>query len=277
ITIMADKVWYVTGCSNGIGKALVQLLLTSGARVAGTSRNKQSLDDVFGVDNQNFLALEVDLTSEASIQQSITATTAKFGTIDVLVNNAGYGQVGAVEDLTDSDIQKNFEINFYAPLRVIRLVAPLMRAQHSGYIMNVSSMGALVYFPAMASYCATKSALNMATDALCQELKPFGVKVLTINPGAFKSDFLNSSKIQVANPENTVYKELMAGFDMAVQNPEAVLNGDTSKLANVFLKVVEYQGELPVHVYVGADAHAAINAKAQQITKDLEAWGHLTN
>ncbi|GAM18388.1 hypothetical protein SAMD00019534_015630 [Acytostelium subglobosum LB1] len=271
---MSVKVWYVTGCSNGIGKSLVQELLKSGAKVAGTSRSKQSLIEVFGEDNQNFLALEVDLTNDASVHQSILATTNKFGTIDVLVNNAGFGQVGSVEDLTDNDLQKNFEINFFAPLRLIRHVAPLMRAKKSGHIINVSSMGALVPYPCFSSYCATKSALNTATETLAIELKPFGVKAFSINPGAFKSDFFNPTKMQMPDFESSVYKEQ---YNKAFVENLCMFNvGDPIRLAHVFIKVVDHQGELPVHIYVGEDAHTTVRVKAQHIINDLDVWSHLT-
>ncbi|GAM17945.1 hypothetical protein SAMD00019534_011200, partial [Acytostelium subglobosum LB1] len=275
---MSGKVWYVTGCSNGIGKSLVQTLLASGAKVAGTSRSRKSLVDVFGEDNENFLPLEVDLTSDASVLKSIVATTDKFGTIDVLVNNAGYGAVGTIEDLSNSDIQKNFEINFFAPLRVIRHVAPLMRAKKSGFIINVSSMVALVPYPVFSSYTTTKSALNMASETLTAELKPFGVRVVAINPGTFKTDFMNPNKLEVPNYQNSVYKDqYVQAVEVPAQNLDTFLVGDPDKLAQVFIKVVEHQGELPAHLYVGQDAHIAIRAKAEQIIKDLDNWGHLTN
>ncbi|GAM18387.1 hypothetical protein SAMD00019534_015620 [Acytostelium subglobosum LB1] len=277
---MSGKVWFITGCSSGIGRTLAEVLLaTSGARVACTSRSLQSIADVAGANDQNFLALEVDLASEASVQLAITSATAKFGTIDVLVNNAGYGQVGAVEDLSDEELKKNYEINFFAPLRVIRLVAPLMRAQKSGYIINVSSMGALVSYQCFSSYCSTKSALNMATEALASELKPFGVKALSINPGCFKTDFFSANKIQVpSNINDSVYNEqYQKTFFEPTKNLDALLIGDPTKLANLFIEVVEHQGDLPVHIYVGTDAHALVRAKAEQILKDLDTWAPRTN
>ncbi len=177
-----SQVVLITGCSTGIGRNLAQRRAGAGYTVAATARNLESLDDL-----QVALKLPLDITQPESIQQAVDCVLQGFGRIDVLVNNAGYAQQGAVEEVSDEQIQKMFEVNVYGALRMIRAVAPVMRQQKSGHIINISSVGGKLVLPANGPYSASKFALEALSDALRYELRPFGIRVALIEPGSIKT------------------------------------------------------------------------------------------
>ncbi|GAM28297.1 hypothetical protein SAMD00019534_114730 [Acytostelium subglobosum LB1] len=272
---MTSKVWYITGCSTGIGASLVKLLLENGQKVAATSRNKQALIDGIGAPakthSDSFLPLVVNLADETSIKNSVTETTNKFGTIDVLVNNAGCGLAGTLEELPISDIKEHFEINFFASLYVYRAVAPVMRAKKSGLIMNVTSILANVGLVSFGAYSATKAALEMATESMDAELKDFGIRVLTINPGSFKTDIASPTKFKRAPNTIPDYEPLHKILASGKTIPP--MNGDPDKLAKLLLKLSTVPAEtLPQHMYIGVDSYNLAKQKAEGWIKDLETW-----
>ncbi len=175
-------------------------MLQQGHRVAATSRDVAELHRSVGTKSADFLPLTVDLATETSVSEAIGATIAQFGRIDVVVNNAGYGQLGGLEELTDSEARANFEINVFGTLNVIRQVMPQLRKQQSGHILNLSSIaGISVGFPGWGIYCATKFAVEGLSESLAQEIAPFGIKVTIVEPGYFRTEFLSSGSLQVAS------------------------------------------------------------------------------
>ena len=173
-----NKVWLITGASKGLGLALVKKLLALGYCVAATSRNIKKLSEAVGNKDSNFLPLEVDLLNELSVTEAISVTIKKFGKIDVVVNNAGYGLIGTLEELSDEEARKNFDVNVFGSLNVIRKVMPHLRKQKSGTIFNISSIGGFTgNFPGFGIYCATKFAVVGFTESLAAEVKPFGISV----------------------------------------------------------------------------------------------------
>ena len=194
------KVWLVTGASKGLGLSLVQKLLNQNFKVIATSRNVESLISVIGNESENFLPIQLDFTSDPEVKLSIIKSIEYFGKIDFVVNNAGYGQIGTLEELSDAEVKENFNINVFGSINIIRNIMPYMRNQKSGHIFNIASIGG--YFGAFAGwgvYCATKFAVVGFTEALAEEVKDFGIKATVVYPGYFKTDFLNKNSIKTAN------------------------------------------------------------------------------
>ena len=194
-----SKTWFITGASRGFGLELVRQLLDMGHRVAATSRDEAGLRGAVGSDSPGFLPLALDLADEASVAEAVRATVERFGRIDVVVNNAGYGQLGSLEELTDAEARANFDVNVFGTLNVLRQVMPQLRAQRGGHIINLSSIGGVVGgFPGWGVYCATKFAVEGLSEALAAEAAPFGVRVTIVEPGYFRTDFLSSGSLRVA-------------------------------------------------------------------------------
>ena len=186
-----SKVWYVTGASQGLGLILVKKLLLAGYRVAATSRNASALREAVGLnDALNFLPLTADLNKPESIDDSIRQTLTVFGSIDVVVNNAGYGMAGTVEEITEDDIRKIFEVNVLAVIGVVKAVLPVMRKQRSGYIINMGSVAGFVGAPGWSVYSATKAAIAAFSEVLSLDVKEFGIKITVVEPSGFRNGFL---------------------------------------------------------------------------------------
>lgn len=271
------KTWFVTGASKGLGLTLVKKLLASGYRVAATSRNVDSLIAVIGEQSIDFLPLEVDLTSESSVQQGIDSAVAQFGAIDVVVNNAGYGQIGALEELSDKESRSNFDINVFGILNVIRKVMPQMRKQQSGHIFNIASIGGYnAAFAGWGIYCATKFAVVGLTEALAAEAKPFGINATVVYPGYFRTNFLAEDSINIpAHPidDYEAARETQRQHQKEINGNQP---GDPEKAAEVMISVAEVE-ETPVHLFLGKDAYAIVDVKDAALHKDMEGWRSLAS
>lgn len=237
-----QKVWFVTGASKGLGLSLVKRLLTEGYKVAATSRDAEALRTEVGYSGDDFLPPQVNLTDNNSVAEAVTAIVAKLGTIDVVVNNAGYGQLGTLEELSDDEARKNFDVNVFGSLNVIRNVMPIFRARKSGAFFNISSIaGFLGTFPGWGIYNATKFAVAGFTEALSAEAKSLGVTATIVYPGYFKTNFLLQDSLHTAaNPIND-YKEAR---DLEVIHNEQVIGnqpGDPENAALAFIEVAEMQ------------------------------------
>lgn len=235
---MSKKVWLVTGCSKGLGKALVEELIAQGYPVAGTSRSKESLEKSIGAESDLFLPLSMNVKEEADVKKAIAQATEKFGRIDVVVNNAGFTYLATIEEMSDADAREEFDINVFGTLNVIRGALPQMRAQGSGHIFNVSSLGAYNVGPLSGIYCATKHAVKAISETLAQEVKAFGIHVTDVKPGFMKTEFFGSSHKTTA-PEGSPYKHLYdenMKFYMGQNGNQA---GDPKKAAKLYIKVAE--------------------------------------
>jgi NAD(P)-dependent dehydrogenase (short-subunit alcohol dehydrogenase family) len=267
-----SKTWFVTGASKGLGLTLVKKLLASGYRVAATSRNINSLVKELGEQAPNFLPLQVDLVNESSVQRGIENAIAHFGRIDIVVNNAGYGLIGALEELTDAESRGNFDVNVFGVLNVIRKVIPHLRSQKSGHIFNIASIGAYSgAFPGWGIYCATKFAVAGLTESLAEEIKPFGIYATVVYPGYFRTNFLAEDSINVpAQPID----DYQAAHESQRQH-QAEINGnqpgDPEKAADVLISMSEAENA-PVHLFLGRDAYGLVTVKNAVIQKDMEAW-----
>jgi NAD(P)-dependent dehydrogenase (short-subunit alcohol dehydrogenase family) len=267
-----QKVWFVTGASKGLGLTLVKRLLTEGYKVAATSRDAEALRSEIGHQSENFLPLQVDLTSNEKVAEAVAVIIAKLGTIDVVVNNAGYGQLGTLEELSDEDARENFDINVFGPLNVIRNVMPIFREKRSGAFFNISSIaGFLGTFPGWGVYNATKFAVAGFTEALSAEAKSLGVSATIVYPGYFKTNFLLQGSLRTAAHPIADYKEAR---DLEVIHNDQIIGnqpGDPENAALAFIKVAELE-ERPLHLFLGSDSFDMAHSKIEAVQKDLSAF-----
>ncbi|MCE7039067.1 SDR family NAD(P)-dependent oxidoreductase [Dyadobacter sp. CY312] len=270
------KVWLVTGASKGLGLTLVKKLLENGYRVAATSRNAHSLVEAIGVASGSFLPLEVSLTDDDAVKAAIDKIVMHFGKIDVVVNNAGYGQLGTLEELSDAETKENFDVNVFAPLNVVRHAMPYLRSQKSGNIFNIASVGGIFgSFAGWGVYCATKFAMAGFTEALAEEAKEFGIHATVVYPGYFRTDFLTAGSLKT--PKSAIQE-----YAAARQSEQAHLNdingnqpNDPEKAADVLIAISEEENP-PVHLLLGSDAYDMLQNKIELITKDAEQWKEYT-
>ncbi|MDF2193649.1 oxidoreductase [Paraflavitalea sp. CAU 1676] len=270
------KVWLVTGASKGLGLTLVQRLLEQGYCVAATSRNKQELIKAVDTTDHHFLPLQVDLNDEGSIQKALDETVNLFGQIDVLVNNAGYGLVGSLEELSDAEARKNFDINVFGTLNMVRKVMPYLRAQQSGHIINISSIAGFIgAFPGFGIYCATKFAVEGFTEALSAEVKSFGIHATIVSPGYFRTQFLADSSLGVPARPIEAYKSVRETqqFHQQIMNGNQL--GDPVKAAQAIIEVAASKNP-PLHLFLGSDAYELAYNKINSIKEEIEAWKSVT-
>ncbi len=272
-----EKVWFVTGASKGLGLSLVKQLLAAGYKVAATSRNISDLVRAVNTDSGKFLPLAVNLKSEESVQEAISKTADRFGRIDVVVNNAGYGLAGSLEELSDSESRENFEINVFGTLNVIRKVMPLMRAQQSGHIFNISSIAGFTgSFPGFGIYCATKFAVQGLTESLAAEARAFGIKATVVSPGYFRTEFLTGNSLNT--PENPIqaYSEVRKIQQVHEQEINGNQPGDPEKAVAVIIEAAKSENP-PLHLFLGEDAYKLAYEKMEMIKVDLENWTELAS
>lgn len=275
IDMKTQKVWFVTGASKGLGLALVKRLLSEGYKVAATSRNADALRKETGVESSDFLPLEVNLTNDRSVREAVSEIIAKLGAIDVVVNNAGYGQLGTLEELTDEEARKNFDVNVFGSLNVIRNVMPHFREKRSGAFFNISSIaGFLGTFPGWGIYNATKFAVAGFTEALSAETQSLGVTATIVYPGYFKTNFLLQSSLHTAANPIEEYKEAR---DLEVIHSDQIIGnqpGDPEKAAAAFIKVAEME-KRPLHLFLGSDSLGMAHTKIEAVENDLTTFENI--
>ncbi len=264
------KVWFVTGASKGLGLALVKKLLHEGYRVAATSRNRDTLAAAVGITDDNFLPLQADLADEKSVEKAIADTVHKFKSLDVVVNNAGYGIGGAAEELSKAEIDESFAINIFAVLNVVRKAMPQLRAQRSGHIINVSSIAGFAGATGWSVYAAVKSAVIGFSEVLAQDVAALGIKVTVLAPGAFRTSFLTEDSLIIAKNRIEDYADVHQSHEryFAMNGAQA---GDPDKAAEVFIQLAE-SPQPPVRLYLGPDAYKRAHDKLDLVRNDLETW-----
>ncbi|ORA74849.1 short-chain dehydrogenase/reductase [Mycolicibacter kumamotonensis] len=265
------SVWFITGASRGFGLQIARDLLDRGHQVVATARRAETVTDALG-DNENVLAVALDVTDEEQARQAVRAAVERFGRIDVLVNNAGRGLLGAVEEATDAEVRAVYDTNVFGLLTVTRAVAPVLRAQRSGAIVNISSVGGFVSSPGWGVYASTKFAVEALSEALHAELKPLGVHVMVVEPGYFRTDFLDSSSLQIQQNRIDDYADGPAG-QMRITAGERNHDqpGDPVKAAEAIIDVVESERP-PVRLQLGNDTIAAVEAKLAHVQAELAQW-----
>ncbi|QEM06095.1 SDR family NAD(P)-dependent oxidoreductase [Mucilaginibacter rubeus] len=271
-----NKVWFVTGASKGLGLALVKKLLNEGYKVAATSRNLSDLTKAVDTQNEQFLPLAVNLTSEDSVQEAVELTVKTFGKIDVIVNNAGYGLLGGIEELTDREARDNFEVNVFGSLNVIRKVLPYLRAQKSGHILNVSSIGGFTgAFAGAGIYCATKFAVNGFSETLSAEVAPFGIKVTIVQPGYFRTNFLSAGSLAVPQNQIADYQNVRDTVNFHQNDMDKQQAGDPEKAAEAMISITN-EANPPLNLFLGEDAYGLVEKKLAFVQNELATWKDLT-
>jgi NADP-dependent 3-hydroxy acid dehydrogenase YdfG len=263
-----QSVWFVTGCSTGFGRELASQLLARGNSVVVTARNPESLSAFAGMTNA--LVLKLDVADAAAITAAVQAAEARFGRIDVLVNNAGIGYFAAVEEGEDAEIRRMFDINLFGLAAVIRAVLPGMRKLRQGFIVNVSSIGGLRSFPAIGWYNATKFAVEGLSEALWQEVEPLGIRVMLVEPSGFRTDWAgrsaDESKIQIPD-----YAATAGAGRAGVRALSGRQAGDPVRAVEAIIKVVE-GADPPHHLLLGNAAYAGATAKLVELRDDYSKW-----
>lgn len=266
-----SKVWYITGASKGIGRSLVEQLLLQGNKVAATSRQSSALSDIT---SENFLPLEVDLTDEKSIAKSLEKTKKAFGKIDVIVNNAGYGIGGAIEELSEQEINENFNVNFFAVVKVIQQALPYLRNQRSGHIINISSIAGFAPGLGWSIYCAAKFAVTGLSEALANDLKPLGINVTAVLPGWFRTNFAKPDSIAFSNRQIDDYSFLRTAHQKMNEIDGKQL-GNPDKVSDTFIELVNNQNP-PTLLFLGSDAYKRANDKITQLSQQIQQWKNLS-
>ncbi len=263
------KVWLVTGASKGLGLTLVKTLLDQGYRVAATSRSLSALENAVGK-HEAFLPLQVDLMSEESVASAISQVVGHYGHLDVVVNNAGYGQNGTLEEISDAEARQNFDVNVFGMLNVIRKAMPHLREQRSGHIFNIASVAGVVgNFPGFGIYCATKFAVVGFTEALSVEASPFGIHTTLVYPGYFRTDFLSDDSLKLAKNKMDVYAQARESERLHKEEIAGNQLGDPEKAAEVLIKVAE-SDDPALHLFLGSDAYGMAHQKLKTLETALE-------
>lgn len=268
------KVWLITGCSTGFGRELAKYVLSKGYRVAVTARNTDDVKDIVEGYEADSVILKLDVTKADQIKAAVEKTKATFGSIDVLVNNAGIGYFGAVEESEDAAVRNMFEINFFGLTKMIQETLPVMREQKSGHILNVSSIGGLVGYPAVGFYNATKFAVDGLSESLAKETAPLGIKVTIVAPSGFRTDWAgrsaNNSAIVIEDYATTAGKNKNDIRGYSGNQP-----GDPVKAAHAIVKAVESENP-PLRLLLGAAALRGARIKLDVLKKDFDTWEETT-
>lgn len=262
------KIWFITGSSRGLGRSLTEAVLAKGDKVAATARNPEQLKELTERYPDLILPVQLDVTDKDQIVAAVENTIKHFGRIDVLVNNAGFGIVGAAEAFSDEQVRSQLETNLYAPIEVTRVVLPYMRKQRSGHILQISSVGGRVGNAGLTMYQAAKFGLGGFSEALAKEVAPLGIHVTCIEPGGFRTDWAGASMM---------YASRIEGYDAVYAREEYFKSGkfipmgDPDKAAKVMVELVEDPAP-PVHLVLGSEAIGILKAADKARGEELEKW-----
>ena len=263
-----NRVWLITGASSGFGRAIAEAAVAAGDVVVATARRAAALDDLVAAHPDQVEAQRLDVTDAASIDAAIAGVIARHGRIDVLVNNAGRTHVGAVEETTDEELRSLFDVHVFGPAALVRAVVPHMRARRSGAIVQLSSMGGQLSFAGFGAYSATKFALEGLSEALADEVRPFGVRVLVVEPGAFRTGLFGNSTGSTATD---TYADTVGRTRAMIDSSDGGQPGDPAKAAAAILTALEAD-DTPLRLPLGADAVDAIQGHLDSVRAELGAW-----
>lgn len=265
-----NKVWFITGASKGLGLSLVKQLLANGNKVAATSRNIEQLIKAVDYKAPSFLPLQVDLSNEDNVAEAIKKTRHTFGRIDVIVNNAGYGIGGSIEELTTQEIRDSFNINVFAAIHVIAQVLPILREQESGHIINISSIAGIAPGPGWAIYGAAKHAVIGLTEVLAEDVQEFGIKATVIAPGAFRTNFMNADSLKLSKNKIDAYTAIHTAQAKFLQM-NGQQSGDPEKAAKKIIELAALP-EPPVYLLLGSDAFSRACSKLDLLRSSFQDW-----
>jgi NAD(P)-dependent dehydrogenase (short-subunit alcohol dehydrogenase family) len=262
--------WLITGCSSGLGRAFAATALERGHDVVVTARDVAKVQDLADAHPDHALALPLDVTDDEQVAAAVSAAEERFGGVDVLVNNAGYGYRAAVEEGPDGDVRQLFETHVFGSVRTIKAVLPGMRARHSGTIVNISSIGARISPEGSGYYSAVKAALEALTLSLRKEVAPLGITAMVVEPGGFRTDFAGRSLTQAATPIDD-YAETAGKRRKEHDTVHGKQPGDPTKAATALIDVVE-SGRAPYMLLLGNDASNAFRSALDALRDDVDAW-----
>ncbi len=267
-------IWFITGSSSGLGRALAQAVLARGWRAVLTARRPEGLADLASEHGERVLTLQLDVTENTSIARAVADAQAHFGHVDVLVNNAGYGYLAAIEEGEDEGVRAQFETNVFGLLAVTKRVLPGMRGRRSGHIVNLSSLGGLVAFAATGYYHATKFAVEALSESLALEVAPLGIKVLIVEPGAFRTDWAGRSMVE-SPTVMADYAETAGKRREATRASSGAQPGDPVRAAKAIIEAVEAK-EPPLRLLLGASALNIARNRLDALRTNFDAWAELT-
>ena len=267
------RVWFITGASRGFGALIAQEALAAGDAVVATARDPATVTARLG-SHERLLATRLDVTSEAEAHQAAGLAVRKFGRIDILVNNAGYGLLGAIEEASATETEKLFGTNVFGLLGVTRAVLPHMRRQRSGHIINVSSVGGYAGFPGWGVYGATKFAVEGISEALAAEVAPLGIHVTVVEPGFFRTDFLDDTSLSRTAQQIDDYRETVGRTRAHAADVNHDQPGDPRKLAKAFMQLANAKNP-PTRLPLGSDTVQRIESKHAHVERELAAWRDL--
>jgi NAD(P)-dependent dehydrogenase (short-subunit alcohol dehydrogenase family) len=270
MSVENKKVWLITGCSTGFGRELAKRLLEDGYRVVVTARDASKIQDLVEINRANALALTLDVTNEAQIKSAVAEAERHFGAIDVLVNNAGFGYFGAIEESEDAEVRAMFEANFWGLANMTRAVLPQMRARRYGFIVNVSSIGGFVAFPTVGYYNATKFAVNGFSEALQKEVAPLGIKVVIVQPSGFRTDWAGRSANEARHTIDD-YATTAGANKESIRGYSGQQPGDPARAAAAIIKAVEADNP-PLRLLLGRAALNNARLKLDELKTDFDTW-----
>jgi NAD(P)-dependent dehydrogenase (short-subunit alcohol dehydrogenase family) len=270
----SDKAWFITGCSTGFGRELAKMVLDRGYRAVVTARDPAKVEDIAARHGDRALVLELDVTDPVEVNAAVNSAVKRFGRIDVLVNNAGIGYFGAVEESDEAEVRRMFEINFFGLANMTRAVLPIMRKQRSGHIVNISSIGGLKGFPTLAYYNATKHAVEGFSEALALEVAPLGIKVTIVEPSGFRTDWAGRS---AAESKNRIadYAATAGKNRDDIRGYSGKQAGDPVRAAAAIIAAVESPNP-PLRLLLGKVALKGARAKLDTLKIDFDAWEKTT-
>ncbi len=272
-TNVPPRVWLITGCSSGFGLALAAAVLARGQQVVATTRDPATLAELRARHPETCRALALDVTNSAQVKSTVAEAVEAFGRLDVVVNNAGYGVVGAFEELGDEQIARNFSTNFFGALEVIRSALPILRAQRSGHIVNISAAAVISNYAGFSIYGATKWALEGVSESLAAELKPLGIKVTMVQPGPFRTDFIARS-LERAEGHIADYDRTSGKFARFLETMAGKQPGDPAKAAEAIIAAVESDTP-PLRLILGKYANDKTRKKLADAEQERATWEHV--
>lgn len=265
----SSHVWFITGCSSGFGHALAEAALLAGDLVIATARNRADLEMLEHVGAGRCQIMALDVTQPEQVKAVIREAQAVWGRLDVVVNNAGYGLIGAIEECSEEQVRRNFETNFFGPLHVIQAVAPILREQKRGHIINISAAAAIANYPGFGIYGAAKAALEAMSESLRLELAAYGVKITLVQPGPFRTRFIGKGM------ERTTLSEAYAGsagkFATYLEKVDGKQPGDPERAATLIVKMV-HAGQAPFRLPLGKYAVKKVQDTAAARMRELDTW-----
>jgi len=270
----AAKTFFITGVSTGFGRALSEAAIADGHRVVGTLRNEAARKEFDALAPGRSFGRLLDVTSTDAIAPAVAEIEANIGAIDVLVNNAGYGHEGTVEESPLEDMRRQFEVNVFGAVAVTKAVLPYMRKRRAGHIINITSMGGIITFPGIAYYHASKFALEGLSESLGKEVKGFGIAVTAVEPGGFRTDWAGRSMVR-AERSIADYDAVFDPLRKARQERSGKQVGDPAKAARAMLTLVQSENP-PAHLLLGSDALSLVREKIASLKAEIDAWEKVT-